>query len=161
MNLYAKAGILFFDGEYDFDPFYEKVWLEHPSGKSAYANALSASSGLYRTDQYKVKDLSYLIRVPPLSPTRRRCFPIVPEEAKRLPAPSKPMYTGSPRRSLSPLMTARGWPSGSTPPAAISMRSACTIRILTELCGLIPPLWMATAPWTTRLSLSRSAAQRI
>ncbi len=60
MNLYAKAGILFFDGEYDFDPFYEKVWLEHPSGKSAYANALSASSGLYHTDQYKVKDLSYL-----------------------------------------------------------------------------------------------------
>ena len=60
VNLYAKAGILFFDGEYDFDPFYEKVWLEHPSGKSAYANALSASSGLYHTDQYKVKDLSYL-----------------------------------------------------------------------------------------------------
>ena len=69
-NIYAKAGIACFEGKYSFDPIYNKVWIKYPKDKDLLTQSLDTDAVgniageevLLDTDQYKLKDLSYLDR---------------------------------------------------------------------------------------------------
>lgn len=58
VNAYAKAGIAIFEYKKAWDPFYEAVWIEYPSGRSALMAAVP--EGIYDPTSYTRKDLSYL-----------------------------------------------------------------------------------------------------
>lgn len=65
VNAYAKAGIACFEGKYSFDPIYNKVWIKYPEEKNLLTQSLDTQEAagtdiLLDTDQYKLKDLSYL-----------------------------------------------------------------------------------------------------
>ncbi len=62
VNAYAKAGILGFDGKFEFDPIYDEVWVDIPKTKSAQTMQLleEQAAGLYNTENYVRADLSYL-----------------------------------------------------------------------------------------------------
>lgn len=65
LNAYAKAGIACFEGKYSFDPIYNKVWIKYPEDKNLLTQSLDTQEAagtdiLLDTDQYKLKDLSYL-----------------------------------------------------------------------------------------------------
>ena len=65
LNAYAKAGIACFEGKYSFEPIYNKVWIKYPEDKDLLTQSQDTQEAagtdiLLDTDQYKLKDLSYL-----------------------------------------------------------------------------------------------------
>ncbi len=61
LNAYVKGGIVFFEGKHPFDPIYDEIWIDYPSGRTAASSLENVgTSGLYDASNYELKDLSYL-----------------------------------------------------------------------------------------------------
>lgn len=57
-NAYAKVGLLVFEYEHNWEPFYNAVWVEYPKSKSIAG--MMSRSAFYNVTNYEAKDLSYL-----------------------------------------------------------------------------------------------------